>query len=158
MKKKDFIIIGSLFIVSVITLITVFFLLSKSGDIAYIYHKSDWYVKIDFAEQNYEMRPQTDGYPQKILPEDNPFDEVKEAGHLMFALLGDFVVDGQRTEIFIEVDMSNGRLRIYQDQTPQQIGVNRSWYNGSGLPVISAPNNVYIIFERTNDDDVDGVV
>ncbi len=148
MKIRDFIIIGSLFLVALIAFIWITFFTQSSGSIANVYVGNDVVVSVDFNNSTYEMNPQNDTYPKIIV--DTP-------SQLEFEIQGKYVYNGNYDILVIEVDFINDQIRIKSDNTPQQIGVNRGWYNGQGLPIISLPNEVTILFE-SSPDDVDGTV
>ncbi len=148
MKKKDYIIIGSLFVVALIAFVWITFFNQSSGSIANVYVDDLVVASIDFSDDSYKLFDQDDQYPEIVV------DTITK---LEFKILGKYQVGEDFDVVVIEVDFVNNQIRIKSDGTPKQIGVNRGWYNGQGLPVISLPNQVIILFE-TKTDDVDGVV
>ncbi|WP_162164073.1 NusG domain II-containing protein [Acholeplasma hippikon] len=153
MKKKDYLLIGGLFIIILISFIWINLSQGKPSTIAKVYHINDVVIEVDFSKNTYQLYPQKvdNNYPKLIEP------LSKEGADLAFVMLGDFFIGDRRTELIIEVDFDTKSIRIERDETPKQIGVNRNWYNGKGLPVVSLPNKVSIRFEQTNDD-LDGVI
>lgn len=154
MKKKDFILIASLFIIILFAFILVSLNQKNPSSIANVYHQNDVVIEVDFDSNIVTIFPQKENqnYPKEIQPLSN------EGADKAYAMLGDYFIDGRRTEVIIEIDFDTKSLRIERDETPKQIGVNRSWYNGKGLPVVSLPNKVSIRFELADDDGLDGVI
>lgn len=154
MKKKDFILIGSLFVMILIAFLVVNFTQKQPSSIAKVYHQNDVVIEVDFSTNIVKLFPQKEDitYPKEITP------LTDEGADKAFIMLGDYFIEGRRTEVVIEIDFDTKNLRIERDETPKQIGVNRSWYNGKGLPVVSLPNKVAIRFESIDDDGLDGVV
>lgn len=154
MKKKDFILIASLFIIILIAFILVTLNQKNPSSIANVYHQNDIVIEVDFETNKITTFPQREdgNYPKEIKPLTN------EAADKAFVMLGDYFIDGRRTEVVIEIDFDTKSLRIERDETPKQIGVNRSWYDGKGLPVVSLPNKVSIRFELADDNGLDGVI
>lgn len=154
MKKKDIILILSLMLI-VATVFILYTLNQKpSGNIARVYNENFIVLEVDFST-NEVKKFQQPGFPD--YPKDISF-VVDEGADLAFVIMGSYLIDGNRTEVVIEIDFDTKSLRIERDSTPKQIGVHRSWYNGKGLPVISLPNQVFIVFENKIDDDLDGVL
>lgn len=148
MKLKDFIIIGSLFLVAVVAFIWITFFTQSSGNIANVYVGNKVVASIDFDKDTYELTPQNEDYPKV---------RVDDGTTLEFEIQGKYIYNGEPDILVIEVDFSKNQIRIKSDHTPQQIGVNRGWYGGQGLPVISLPNQVVILFEAESEE-VDGAV
>lgn len=154
MKLRDYIIIGAaLFVVATIYVWVTYFG-PKSGSTAFIYQDNDIVIQVDFVESSYILYPQTvdANYPMQTEPVDN------EGGDIAFIILGSYVHAGKRTKVYIEIDWDKKAIRIQRDETPKQIGVRRNWYDGTGLPAISLPSKIFIVFETVDDDGIDGVV
>lgn len=136
---KDITLVGFILIIGLI----LYFALQvkkEEGSDAVIYYKNEIYVLINFDKNQIElMTTPKDGYP-KIVSET----EV--------VLLGDYVKNNQKTYVYVEVDFTNEKVRIKKDDSPYQIAVNRGWYDGNGLPLISAPNSISIIFKKSEVD------
>jgi|SRR5690554_1979633 len=154
MKKKDFIIIGSLLVVAIVAFVWATFFTVSEGSIAKVYYQNEVVIEVDFNDQTYQMYPQNDAedYPKLIDTDD------KSAADLTFIVLGFYEIEGIRTEAIIEVNFQTKSIRIAKDETPKQIGVSRGWYDGKGLPVVSLPNQIFIKFEQEATDEVDGAV
>ncbi len=154
MKLKDYIIVSSLFVVFGILFIWITFFSGQEGHIAKVYQGNQVVIEVDFENETYKTFTQENApeYPKETTP------VAGEGGDLAFIILGEYMIDGERTEVYIEIDWDTKSIRIERDQTPKQIGVGRDWYNGQGLPVISLPNQVFITFEKTSEDEVDGAV
>lgn len=148
MKKKDYIIISSLFVVALIAFVWITFFNQSSGSIANVYVDDFVVASIDFSDDTYSLNKQNDDYPEIV---------VDTTTKLEFKVQGKYQIGEDFDVVLIEVDFVNNQIRIKSDNTPKQIGVNRGWYNGQGLPVISLPNQIIILFE-TEVDNVDGVV
>lgn len=148
MKLKDFIIIGSLFLIAAVAFIWVTFFNQSSGNIANVYVGNEIVASIDFDKDTYELKIQNENYPKIIIDNDIT---------LEFEIQGKYIYNGNYDILVIEVDFTNNQIRIKSDHTPQQIGVNRGWYKGQGLPVVSLPNQVIILFESESEE-VDGTV
>lgn len=154
MKKKDYILISCLFVFFLAAVLWVNLSSQSPSSIAKVYHINDVVIEVDFSKNTYQLYPQKvdPSYPKEITP------LVDEGADVAFIIVGDYFIDNRRTELVIEVDFDNKKIRIERDETPKQIGVNRDWYDGKGLPVVSLPNKVSIRFDKLQDDGLDGVV
>ena len=154
MKRKDFIIIGTLLIVFSLIFVWVTFLNTSSGKLAKVYQGSQVVIEVDFETKQVKTYKQKDfeDYPKLTTP------VAGEGGDVAYIIMGSYEIDGIRTEAFIEIDWDTNSIRIERDSTPKQIGVTRGWYNGQGLPVVSLPNQIYIRFEELIDTGLDGAV
>lgn len=155
MKLRDYIIIGGLFLIALVSFIVITSLNSKSGNTGIVYQGSQKVIEVDFTKNEVKTYPQIDypDYPKTTTP------LGEEGADRAYIIMGDYLINGKRTEVVIEINFEIKSIRIERDQTPKQIGVFRNWYNGNGLPVVSLPNLVYIKFEnKVADDDVDGYV
>lgn len=155
MKLRDYIIIASLLIISIVLLIAVNFSGNRTT-LAEVYHQNKVIITIDFKNKKSIFTKEDDpdkadyGYPHYEL-DNNGFEDL-----MSIVVLGTYIDEKQlRTELVIEIDYSNNSVRIREDKTPNQIAVNRGWYDGLGLPLISAPNEIKIIFVDNNKNDVD---
>lgn len=153
MKIKDYVIIASLLVIFGIALIIVNLQHGEPGSIGKVFRGSELLIEVDFNKNEVKIYPQSGfpGYPKVTDPIEN------EGGDLAYIIMGAYEDENGPTEVWIEIDFDTKSLRIAHDSTPKQIGVNRNWYNGTGLPVISLPNKVYIRFENVSDD-MDGYV
>ena len=154
MKLRDYIIIGVLLIVAGAFYVWVTYFGPESGDIAYVYRGNDVVIEVDFSDQTYVLNPQSvnTDYPKLTDPIPN------EGGDIAFIILGAYIHLGEPTKVYIEIDWDKKAIRIQKDETPKQIGVRRSWYDGTGLPAISLPSQVFIVFENIEDNEIDGAV
>ena len=154
MKLKDYILIGSILLVVAIFYIWVTYFGPKTGSLAYVYQENDIVIEVNFNDDTYILYPQAvdPTYPKLTDPVE------AEGGDVGIIILGSFIQDGKRTQVFIEIDFDNKAIRIQKDETPKQIGVRRNWYDGTGLPAISLPSKVFIVFESIEDEGIDGVV
>ncbi len=162
MKKRDIILISSLFLIALLAFLTVWLWPKEAMNKAHVYHDSKVYVTIDFENKKLIETQRTD---HDLLYSYNESDALylnyqKPDGHDIIILFGSFLVKGEPSKVYIEINWASRSVRILHDETPKQIGVNRDWYDGSGLPVISAPSKVYVEFEGAKHipDDVDGKV
>src|SRR5690606_1055022 len=123
MKKQDFIIIGGLLIVFSIIFLWVTFFTTQEGNIAKVYQGSQVVIEVDFKTKQVKTFPQKEHpeYPKTTTPVEG------EGGDLAYIVLGAYEIDGNRTEVFIEIDWDTSSIRIERDETPKQIGVGRSW-------------------------------
>ncbi|CCV64947.1 conserved hypothetical protein [Alteracholeplasma palmae J233] len=148
MKKylKDIVVISIVLVIAlVIYLVTI--PTKKEGSQAIVYYRNKILSTIDFNTNKINITNVEEGYPV-ISDTDEP--NIKQ-----IIVLGDYKVDNKKTLVYIDVDFNLKRIRIKKDESPYQIAVNRGWYDGNGLPLISAPNSISIIFE---DSLVDGAV
>lgn len=154
MKLRDYIIIGSILLTVGVLYIWVTYFGPESGSIAYVYQDNDIVIEVNFEDDSYILYPQTgyEDYPMLSVPIDG------EGGDVAFIIIGSYVHQGKRTKVYIEIDWDRKAIRIQKDETPKQIGVRRNWYDGTGLPAISLPSKVFIVFEASADNEVDGVV
>lgn len=153
MKLKDYFIIGTLFIIVLISFIFVNLNAKTNGTVANVYLNNTALISVDFNTNEVKTFNQKDypNYPKEIKPLTN------DGADIAYIVLGDYFINNRRTEVIIEIDFDKKAIRIERDETPKQIGVTRSWYDGSGLPVVSLPNKISIIFEKLADG-LDGVV
>ena len=141
MKKylKDIFLLSFVIIIGV----TLFFVLKVKkieGSNAYIYYKNEVYAIVDFQKQKIEITTSIkEGYP-KLTSKDE------------IVLLGDYKKGDQKTYVYIQADFELEKVRIRKDESPYQIAVNRGWYDGNGLPLVSAPNSISIIFKKSEVD------
>lgn len=154
MKLRDYIIIGAIIAVIGVFYIWVTYFGPETGSIAYVYQGNDVVIEVDFNTNSYVLFPQTvdANYPMVTEP------VADEGGDVAFIIIGAYVNQGERTRVFIEISWEQKAIRIQKDETPRQIGVRRNWYDGSGLPAISLPSQVFVVFETLVDDEIDGVV
>ncbi|MFA7417198.1 MAG: hypothetical protein WCZ19_01520 [Acholeplasma sp.] len=154
MKLKDYVIIGVIVLVISAFYIWVTYFGPESGSIAYVYQDNDIVIEINFEDDSFVLYPQSVdiNYPQQTTPVEG------EGGDVAFIILGAYVHDGEQTKVYIEIDWDKKAIRIQKDETPRQIGVRRNWYDGTGLPAISLPSKVFIVFKAADDDGIDGVV
>lgn len=164
MKKREIVLIGILFFAFLSVFLVMIFLPKGDLETAHVYHDAKVYVSVDFKNLKVITTENTD---MELLDafnetEANAINYQLPEGNQMIMMLGDFKVNGQKTKVYIEIDWQGKRIRILHDETPRQIGVSRNWYDGTGLPLISAPNNIYIQFEKAsveeNPHGVDGSV
>ncbi len=144
MKLRDYALIGGLLVVVIVLFIFITFFGDKPGSIAKVYQANQVVLEVDFIKKEVVVYPQIghETYPKISTPVSN------EGGDLAYIILGAYVIEDQRTEVFIEIDWDLNKIRIQRDDTPRQIGVSRDWYDGTGLPAISLPSEVFIIFEK----------
>lgn len=154
MKKRDYIIIGGLLFVVGILYIWVTFFGAPTGSIAYVYQDNDVVISVNFDDNSYELTPQTIDNNYPLLTDPVP----DEGGDVAFIIKGAYIHEGERTLVYIEIDWDKKAIRIQKDETPRQIGVRRNWYDGTGLPAVSLPSKVFIVFETVEDNGIDGVV
>lgn len=154
MKLRDYLIIGGLLLVVSIAYVIFTFFGPEVSTVAHIYQGNQIVVTVDFEKKTYEVNPQIkdSNYPKTTEP------IAGEGGDVAFILLGSYQIDGNFTEVIVEIDFDTSSIRIAKDDTPKQIGVNRNWYNGKGLPAISLPSEVFIVFEIEDDQGLDGVI
>lgn len=155
MKLKDYLVIGGLFVIFTGLFIWITFFGEKPGSIAHVYQANQVVLEVDFIKKEVKVFPQLDDddYPKITSP------VLDEGGDLAYIILGAFVIDEKRTEVFIEIDWDQSMIRIQRDDTPRQIGVSRDWYDGTGLPAISLPSEVFIVFlKEAPYDGIDGSV
>lgn len=152
MKVRDYLIIGSLILISGILLLIVMNT-GKTTSLAHVYYQNNVIVSIDFTEKKATFKTSDDegmpdyGYPHYLISDDEMVNKN------IIVLLGSYLdQNNDRTEILIEIDYEKNQVRVKEDKTPYQIAVNRGWYNGVGLPLISAPNEVRIEFVSSNND------
>lgn len=152
MKLRDYLIIGGLLLISGILLALVMNS-GKTTNLAYVYYQNNVIVKIDFTEKKATFTTINDedaadnGYPHYFVNDD------ETSNQNIIVLLGSYLdQNNKRTEVIIEIDYQENRVRVKEDKTPYQIAVNRGWYNGIGLPLISAPSEVRIEFVSANND------
>lgn len=158
MKLRDYIIISALLVISV-TLLIIVNLSGRKTSLVEVYHQNSVIITVDFNQKKSifltvedESKPDY-GYPHYVLDDEGKNDLTK------IVVLGSYIDDSSnRTELIIEIDYTNNKIRIKEDKTPYQIAVNRGWYDGRGLPLISAPNEIKIIFVKTEESDVDIIV
>ncbi|MFA5692520.1 MAG: NusG domain II-containing protein [Acholeplasmataceae bacterium] len=153
MKLRDYLIIVTLGLVFLITFILIMILRPKPGDLAGIYVAGTKVIEVNFSDNKFEILKQDENYPKII------YEKESDDHYVEIILLGNYEINHEKTEIIIEISYLKKAIRIKEDSTPKQIGVNRGWYDGNGLPVVSLPNLLYIIFE-TGDytSEVDGEV
>lgn len=151
MKLKDYMIISILALIFLITFILIQVTQKKAGDLALVYVAGVKVIEVDFSKNNYELFEQEnhEEYPKSSINEDSNVEVI---------ILGEYQLNGKRTEVVIEISFEKQAIRIKKDSTPKQIGVNRNWYDGKGLPVVSLPNLVYIKFEKEITDGVDAEI
>jgi hypothetical protein len=153
MKLKDYIVIGAIIAVIGVFYIWVTYFGPESGSIALVYQGNDVVIEVDFDNNSYVVFPQAVDPNYPMLTDPVP----DEGGDVAFILLGAYVNQGERTRVFIEISWQQKAIRIQKDETPRQIGVRRNWYDGTGLPAISLPSQVFVVFETPVDDEIDGV-
>ena len=154
MKLRDYLIIGGVLFIVLALFIWVTYFGQKSGSIANVYQDNDIVIKVDFTTNTYDIYPQAVNADYPMITEP----VADEPGDIAFIILGSHIHEGERTKVYIEIDWDKKAIRIQKDETPKQIGVRRNWYDGTGLPAVSLPSKVFIVFETTVDDGVDGVV
>lgn len=154
MKLRDYLLIGGVFIIVALVYVWVTYFGPDSGSIAFVYQDNDIVIEVNFEDDTYILYPQSvdENYPMVTEP------IADEPGDIAFIILGSYIEDGKRTKVYIEIDWDRKAIRIQRDDTPKQIGVRRNWYDGTGLPAISLPSKVFIVFESVVDDGIDGSV
>ncbi|WP_162146872.1 NusG domain II-containing protein [Acholeplasma granularum] len=154
MKLKDYLIIGAILFVISIFYIWITFFGPKGGGIAKVYQDNQVVIEVDFESKVYKLFPQEnhEDYPKLTDP------VTGEGGDVAIIILGSYETLEGRSKVYIEIDWDKNSLRIQKDETPKQIGVRRNWYDGTGLPAISLPSKVFIVFETKLDDGLDGAV
>lgn len=141
-KKRDFILIGLLFVLLGGTfLLFNMLVLNKNAAMAHVYYgnSSNPIVTIDFTKQTVIR------YYDQDVPSTYPFDyPIINEEERTITLLGDYTINGVRQLVVIQYDFGRRSVQIIQEESPNNICSREG--ESTGWPLICLPNRIRVEF------------
>ncbi|MFA6801004.1 MAG: NusG domain II-containing protein [Acholeplasmataceae bacterium] len=150
-RKTDVYLMGILLVVfAALFLFFQLVIFSGTAEYAYIYYDvADPIVTIDFSKQKIIVHYEQE-VPSEYLTIYPIVNEQGEDGFVEITLLGDYKIDGIRQEVVITVDYNQSRIKIKEEESPQNICSKQGW--STAAPLICLPNKIRVEFDSTNSD------
>lgn len=140
MKRNDYLLIGSLFLVGLIGYLVIFFMTNNKvvdNGIAVVYHYGDPVLEIALADGSYNIL-------------DNEIVSNVDETNKVYTVLG--------TNGDVVIEYSDYRVRVIDEISPLNVCQDQGWSSSPLKPITCLPNNILILVETKEfvPDELDG--